>query len=149
MSRHFDDAALAFETLLCLSSVRNGRNLCLHQGHLRGVSERNFNEVHPTSACVKLSCSGLWELSKLESFLGQQTKQYFSLRLRCGDGRKAPKSPQVLIIEKSVHIHGCLFSPRPVSHASRRGRRSAPHCDSTQLSFCLRNGLSQLQSLPE
>jgi hypothetical protein len=59
VSRHFDDAALAFETLLCLSSVRNGRNLCLHQGHLRGVSERNFNDVHPTSACVKLSCSGL------------------------------------------------------------------------------------------
>jgi hypothetical protein len=32
---------------------------------------------------------------KLETFLGQQTKQYFSyfsLRLRRGDGRKAPKS---------------------------------------------------------
>ena len=32
---------------------------------------------------------------------------------------------------------------------SRRGARSPPHCDSTQLSFCLRNGPSQLQSLPE
>ncbi len=35
MSRHFDDAALAFETLLCLSSVRTaaicafGRDTCL------------------------------------------------------------------------------------------------------------------------
>jgi hypothetical protein len=45
VSRHFDDAALAFETLLCLSSVRNGRNLCLRQGHVPEVSERSINDV--------------------------------------------------------------------------------------------------------
>jgi hypothetical protein len=35
-------------------------------------------------------------------------------------------------------------------YCTRMKRRATPpHCDSTQLSFCLRNGLSQLQSFPE
>jgi hypothetical protein len=32
---------------------------------------------------------------------------------------------------------------------TKRSARSAPHCDSTQLSPCLRYGLSQLHSVPE
>ena len=126
VSRHFDDAALAFETLLCLPSARNGRNLCLQQGHVPEVSERNVNDVgtqpqlesrsavQPTGNSINSSLSSS---KKPSNIFRSASVVAMDARLR-----SLPKFSSLKNLSISMVV---FFSPRLISHASRRGRLTA------------------------